>query len=65
MPRFRLTIPPARSGTGDPMTFEAADAADALSLAQRHGIGRPAELWHGERRICRIAPDEGGFWHVG
>jgi hypothetical protein len=65
MPYFRLTFPSAQNGASGAMTFEADDAAAALSLAQRHGNGRPAELWHGDRRICRIAADEGGFWQIG
>lgn len=65
MPYFRITFPAARTGAAEALTLEAADPADALILAQRHGTGRPAELWHGETRVCRIAADEGGFWQIG
>ena len=67
MPNYRLKFAPDEADDGpDALNFEAIDPACALLLAQRHGGGRPAELWAGERLVCRIAVDsDAGFWRIG
>ena len=63
-PSFRVVLAPGR---GKPaLTLPATDAASALILAQRHGKGRKAELWRGDKLVCRIAEDQfAGFWGIG
>jgi hypothetical protein len=61
---YRLTFAGA---DGQPeLTLPASDASSALILAQRHGKGRKAELWRGDKLVCRIAEDQfAGFWEIG
>jgi hypothetical protein len=61
---YRLTFAGA---DGQPeLTLPASDASSALILAQRHGKGRKAELWRGDKLVCRIAEDPfAGFWEIG
>ena len=63
-PPFRVVLAPGR---GKPaLTLPATDASSALILAQRHGKGRKAELWRGDKLVCRIAEDPfAGFWEIG
>ena len=63
-PPFRIVLTADR---GKPaLTFPATDASSALILAQRHGKGRKAELWRGDKLVCRIAEDTfAGFWEIG
>jgi hypothetical protein len=67
MPRYSLKFAAPQSADGaDALDFDAEDASGALAIAQRHGDGRPAELWAGEKLVCRIAVDsEAGFWRIG
>ena len=67
MPHYRLRFSPTQEGEGpSALSFEASDPSGALAIAQRHGRGRPAELWDGDKLVCRIAVDaEAGFWRVG
>ena len=67
MPHYKLQFEPEPVGESPPaLTFEATDPSGALAIAQRHGHGRPAELWDGDKLVCRIAVDaEAGFWRVG
>jgi hypothetical protein len=48
------------------LSLTATDASSALILAQRHGKGRKAELWRGDKLVCRISEDPfAGFWEIG
>ncbi|MCA1661317.1 MAG: hypothetical protein LC648_03800 [Novosphingobium sp.] len=60
---YRVVFPGVDGKQGRSMAAD--DAASALILAQRHGRGRPAELWRGEELVCRIAEDaRSGFWKI-
>jgi hypothetical protein len=61
---FRVVL---GAGRGKPaLSLTATDASSALILAQRHGKGRKAELWRGDKLVCRIAEDPfAGFWEIG
>ena len=63
-PPFRIFLSADR---GKPaLSLPATDASSALILAQRHGKGRKAELWRGDKLVCRIAEDQfAGFWEIG
>ena len=67
MYNYRLVFPPGNQPAPDGgLSFDAADPASALLLAQRHGGGRPAELWRGDKLVCRLAEDtSAGFWEIG
>ena len=61
---FRVVL---GAGRGKPaLSLTATDASSALILAQRHGKGRRAELWRGDKLVCLIAEDTfAGFWEIG
>ena len=65
MPRYSLKFS-SQGEDSSPLSFDAADPSGALAIAQRHGEGRDAELWAGDRLVCRISVDsEAGFWRIG
>jgi hypothetical protein len=70
MAHFELhTIPRhGRQRTGS-IAFSAAGVSQALCFADQLAGAAPVELWHGERRVCRLQrssrePNEPAFWMV-
>ena len=55
----------AENPLGAPAEIVAGSASAAFLLAQRHGRGKPVEVWKGQDLICRVteSPD-GGFWEI-
>ena len=48
-----------------PSEIVTGSASTALLLAQRHGRGRPVEVWKGQQLICRVAENaDGGYWEI-
>jgi hypothetical protein len=67
MVTFNLVYSDDALGSARRIEFEAADAHGALRIAQSQAVGRTAELWEGERKLCtlkRVGP-EGTIWEVG
>ena len=62
MENFRLIF--AAPGES-PSEIVTGSASTALLLAQRHGRGRPVEVWKGQQLICRVAENaDGGYWEI-
>ena len=48
-----------------PSELVTGSASSALLLAQRHGRGKPVEVWKGRDLICRVAESaDGGYWEI-
>lgn len=62
MENFRLIF--AAPGES-PSEIVTGSASTALLLAQRHGRGKPVEVWKGQQLICRVAENaDGGYWEI-
>ena len=62
MENFRLIF--AAPGES-PSEIVTGSASTALLLAQRHGRGKPVEVWKGQQLICRVAENaHGGYWEI-
>ncbi|BBC71869.1 conserved hypothetical protein [Altererythrobacter sp. B11] len=44
--------------------FEAHDAYEALTIAQREARTKSVELWREGKRLCLITRNEGSFWEI-
>jgi hypothetical protein len=67
MATFSLVYSDDTHGSARRIEFEAVDANGALRIAQSQVVGRTAELWEGDRKLCtlrRVGPD-GSIWEVG
>jgi hypothetical protein len=67
MPTYNLVYSDDTLGCARRIEFEAVDANGALRIAQSEAVGRTAELWEGDRKLCtlsRVGP-EGSIWEVG
>lgn len=65
MPTYRLVFPhEPETSPGHSVAFTAADASEALLLAQRHDS--PAQLWIGERQLCTLSRSGANeaFWII-
>lgn len=65
MANFRLVFPDWKDRPIRSIAFTAADAGEALLIAQRHDA--PAELWREDERICTIdtMAGKGSMWVIG
>jgi hypothetical protein len=64
---YRLVFPGASRSQAKTVEFEAEDASYALVVANREAGGRAAELWEGDRMLCklrRMSGAEAEFWEV-
>ena len=66
MENYRLIFAtPGANQSGAPAEIVVGSASAALLLAQRHGRGKPVEVWKGQDLICRVAESShGGFWEI-
>jgi hypothetical protein len=67
MATYKLVYSDDSLGCARRIEFEAVDAHGALRIAQSQAVGRTAELWEGDRKLCtlrRVGP-EGSIWEVG
>ena len=66
MENYRLIFAtPGANQSGAPAEIVVGSASAALLLAQRHGRGKPVEVWKGQDLICRVAEScDGGFWEI-
>ena len=66
MINYRLIFAaPGDNPLGAPPEIVTGSASSALLLAQRHGRGKPVEVWKGQDLICRVAESaDGGFWEI-
>ena len=66
MENYRLIFAvPGENPSGSPAEIVTGSASAALLLAQRHGWGRPVEVWKGQHLICRVAENaDGGYWEI-
>ncbi len=66
MDNYRLIFAaPGENLSGTPAEIVTGSASAALLLAQRHGRGRPVEVWKGQELICRLAENaDGGYWEI-
>ena len=66
MENYRLIFAtPGESPSGSPAEIVTGSASAALLLAQRHGRGKPVEVWKGQDLICRVAENaDGGYWEI-
>ena len=50
---------------GEPAELVTGSASAAFLLAQRHGRGKPVEVWKGAELLCRVSESAGGgFWEI-
>lgn len=52
--QYTLTFSANRIEPNDVVEFEAEDAADALIIAHQQTLRTSAELWCGNRQLCKI-----------
>ncbi|MET0251680.1 MAG: hypothetical protein ABW203_05820 [Novosphingobium sp.] len=70
MSQFQLhTVQPDTGRRTGSVAFHAGDVAEALTMAHQLAGDKPCELWHEERRLCRIQrslrqPENPAFWMV-
>jgi len=67
MTTYKLIYEDDRHGVAKRIEFEAANATGALKIAGREAQGRWAQLFEGERFVCRIEridPDGANIWIV-
>lgn len=66
MMNYRLIFgSPGENPSGSPAEIVTGSASAAFLLAQRHGRGKPVEVWKGQELICRVAESpDGGFWEI-
>ena len=66
MLNYRLIFAaPGKNPAGTPAEIVTGSASSAFLLAQRHGRGKPVEVWHGAELLCRVAESaNGGFWEI-
>lgn len=66
MDNYRLIFATTgQSASGIPAEIVTGSASAALLLAQRHGRGKPVEVWRGQELICRVAENyDGGYWEI-
>ena len=61
MENYRLIF----ASPGAPAEIVTRSASSALLLAQRHGRGKPVEVWKGQDLVCRVAESaDGGYWEI-
>lgn len=66
MMNYRLIFAAPGQGSSDaPAEMVVGSASAAFLLAQRHGRGKPVEVWKGQDLICRVAENpDGGYWEI-
>lgn len=63
MPIYTLTFADDDHGLAKRLDFTAPDAGGALAAARTEAENRPAELWLGTKRLCRVQrADE--VWYI-
>ena len=66
MENYRLIFAaPGENPASAPAQLVAGSASAAFLLAQRHGRGKPVEVWKGRELVCRVAESaDGGYWEI-